>query len=141
MKRALFFVFVLLAGTFTAYAQSTSLFILFPANSADLTSIETEQAIENTKVFIEVARILTDNPHQRILIDGHANPVSGTSQEEDQVLRALSQRRAEIAADFLRRYYSIDAHRIIIAGAGGMYSSGSDGQLNRRVNFFVIEPR
>jgi len=141
MKRALLFVSVLLVGTFAAYAQSTPLFILFPANSSDLTNVETEQAIENTKVFIEVARILSENPHQRILIDGHANPVKGTSQEENEVLRALSQRRAEIAADFLRRYYSIDARRIIVAGAGGVYSSGTDGHLNRRVNFIVIDPR
>jgi len=143
MKKMWLVLVGLVMGICAVHAQNTSLFILFPGNSSDLETISTDQAIENNKVFTEVARILAENPHQRILVDGHANPVVGTSQEERDVLVALSQQRAVAAAEFLAKYYNIDPRRIIVASAGGrLAESGTDeAHLNRRVNFFVVEPR
>ena len=143
MKKVLCLLVGLVMGIVAVHAQNTSLYILFPANSADLERVGTEQAIENNKVFTEVARILAENPHQRILIDGHANPVIGSSREERNVLAALSQQRAQAAADFLAKYFNIDPSRIIVASAGGRLAESGTGPayLNRRVNFFIVEPR
>ncbi|MCL2608296.1 MAG: OmpA family protein [Treponema sp.] len=143
MRKVLCLLVGLVMGISAVHAQDTSLFILFPGNSSNLERVGTDQAIKNNEVFTEVARILAENPRQRILIDGHANPVIGTSQEERNVLAALSQKRAEIAAEFLVKYYNIDPSRIILASAGGRLavSRSSEAYLNRRVNFFIVEPR
>jgi outer membrane protein OmpA-like peptidoglycan-associated protein len=144
MKR-LCFLFVVFAVAATVHAQSASnepLFILFPANSADLRDVEAEQAIRNSEVFARVARLLADNSQYRILIDGHANPVLGTAREENEVLRPLSEQRAEAAADFLVNYFNVDRRRLITSGGGGSYTvETSNLANNRRVNFVVVSPR
>ncbi|MDR0561755.1 MAG: OmpA family protein [Spirochaetaceae bacterium] len=138
------FLLVALIGISGIYAQSTNsepLFIVFPGNSADLKAVGTELAIQNHQTFIKVAQILVDNPQYRILIDGQANPVAKTSQEESGTLRPLSERRANAAADFLVNYYKVDRRRLILTGAGGVYAQSGGTSQNRRVNFFIITPR
>ena len=143
MKR-LFFVLVMVAGIFSAYAQSPvreSFFILFPPNSANLRGVSAEQAVANMEVFTEVARYLIDNPEARLLIEGHANALSGTAREERQSLLPLSRQRAEAAANFIAANFGINPRRFIISGAGGRYPySRTDRYLNRRVSFIVITP-
>jgi len=132
-----------LSGT-VVYAQSTggeSLFIVFPANTADLKTVTQEQAIQNAQIFTKVAQLLLNNPQHRILIDGHANPVQGTSIEEREALKPLSAQRAEAAADVLVEQYRVDRNRLILTGAGGKFpSETNDPSLNRRVSFIVIGP-
>jgi outer membrane protein OmpA-like peptidoglycan-associated protein len=147
MKR-LYFLLVMLAGISTIYAQDATadkddlLYIVFPANSADLKAVGTELAIQNTQVFNKVAKLLLENPQYRILVDGHANPVIGTTAEENKSLKPLSVQRAEQAADFLVNYYKIDRRRLILTGAGGIYPFGDkDPSHNRRVSFFIIQPK
>jgi len=141
MKK-LFFLLGMTACIFAAYAQSAdceSLFIIFSPDSAELQEVSQEQAIANSKSFTSVAQILLDNPKYRILIDGHANPVRGTSVEENEALKPLSERRAEAVADFLVEYFRVARHRLIITGAGGRYPSETDDPtLNRRVGFQTI---
>lgn len=137
---------VVLTAVSGAYAQTAGndepLFIVFPGDSADLKAVETKTAIQNHETFLKVAQILVDNPQYRILIDGHANPVSGTTSEESGTLKPLSERRASAAADFLVNYYKVDRRRLILTGAGGGYPFGDSNQSrNRRVSFFVITPR
>ena len=118
------------------------LYIVFPANSADLQKVSGDIAIRNAQIFTKVAQILLENPQYRILVDGHANPVTKTSGEENDSLRPLSIQRAQAAADFLVQYYGVDSHRLVLTGAGGGYPFGSaDPSMDRRVSFFVIEPR
>jgi len=142
MKK-LFFAVCMTACISAAYAQSVngeSLFIVFSPESAELQAVDPELAISNSKIFTSVAQILLDNPKYRILIDGHANPVQGTSREENESLKPLSERRAEAAAAFLVEYFSVARHRLILTGAGGRYPSGTDDpSLNRRVGFIVIQ--
>jgi outer membrane protein OmpA-like peptidoglycan-associated protein len=89
-----------------------------------------------------VAKLLLDNPKYRLLVDGHANPVLGTSEEEEKSLKPLSEQRAKQAADFLVTYYKIDRRRIILTGAGGIYPFGDkDPSHNRRVSFFIVQPK
>ena len=144
MKK-LFFVLMVFAVTFAVYGQQSSSrearYILFPPNSANLRAVSAQQAIINLEVFTQVARILVDNPQYRLLIDGHANAVTSTSQEETSALRPLSRQRAEVTATFIAEYFDIDRQRIIISGAGGGFPfSSTDGSQNRRVSFFFITP-
>ena len=126
----------------TVYAQSPASGVLsvhFPPNSADLRAVSTDQAIANLLAFTQIAKLLADNPQTRVLIDGHANAVLGTETEEMEMLRPLSQQRAEAAASFIIEYFHIDQHRLIISAAGGAYPvSTRDGSLNRRVSFTII---
>ena len=133
-------VMVLLTSAVCAQSPAGgSMFVHFPPNSANLRAVSTDQAIANSQTFTHVARILADNPQARILIDGHANAVLGTTAEERNTLRPLSRRRAEAAANYLVENFRIDRHRLIISGGGGNYPvSSSDGSLNRRVRFTVI---
>jgi outer membrane protein OmpA-like peptidoglycan-associated protein len=118
------------------------LFIVFPANSADLKEVGPDMAIRNSQAFIKAAQLLLENPDYRILIDGHANPVEKTSKEETGSLRPLSARRAEATAHFLVTYYGVDRRRLVLTGAGGRYPFGDvDISLNRRVSFFVVPPK
>jgi len=127
----------------SAHAQNASseeLFIIFSPDNAELQAVGPELAISNSKVFTEVAQILLDNPQYRILVDGHANAVKKTSREEKEMLKPLSEQRAEAAANFLVEYFGIARHRFILTGAGGRYPSDADDPtLNRRVGFIIIK--
>ena len=143
MKR-LFIVLIAVVSVFTVHAQNSyveSLYILFPANSANLRGVSSELALQNQKVFAEIVQILLENPQYRILIDGHANPVLGTNREETGTLIPLSMQRATAVANYLVEFYKIDRQRLILTGAGGRYASENDAAQNRRVSFFIIEDR
>jgi outer membrane protein OmpA-like peptidoglycan-associated protein len=99
-KKAAAVAAVFMAAALSAFPQTVvnsndPLYIVFPANSAELKGAGAELAIQNSQVFIKVAQLLLENPQYRILVDGHANPVIGTAEEEDGSLRPLSVRRAE----------------------------------------------
>ena len=140
MKR-LVFVLIAAALTSAAYAQSpqveSSMQVLFSGNSANLRTVGPELALQNQRVFAEVAQILLDNPGYRVLIDGHANPVLGTTREERNVLSSLSQQRAAAVANYLVEFFKIDRQRLILTGDGGRFAR-DDSSQNRRVSFFII---
>ncbi|MDR2536372.1 MAG: OmpA family protein [Treponema sp.] len=145
-RKTAFFMAVFVFVVALAFPQTSesdeSLYIVFSANSAELKGVGTDMAIRNSQTFTKVAQLLMENPQYRILVDGHANPVVGTSEEETGSLKPLSVRRAEIAADFLVTYYGVDRQRLILTGAGGGYPFGNtDPSLNRRVSFFIIMPK
>ena len=142
MKRIIL-ILVFVMAVLSVHTQNISaepLYVLFPPNSASLTGVNQQQAVENVRVFTEIARILLDNPQYRVLIDGHANPVMGSSREERDVLAQLSLRRAMAAANFLVEYFNVDRQRLIISSAGGRYSIYGNAAQNRRVNFQIIAP-
>ena len=140
MKR-LCFILIAVVSVFNVHAQSfysDSLHIFFPADSANLMGVSPELAQQNQKVLAEIAQMLRENPRYRILIDGHANPVLGTTREETETLIPLSLQRATAVANYLAELYKIDRRRLILTGAGGKYASGNDTAQNRRVSFFII---
>jgi len=141
--RKLSFLVAVFMGISVVYAEGESLYVIFPANSSDLTVVDSRQAIANAQTFTRVAQLLVENPHYRLLVDGHANPVIRTAAEERATLRPLSLRRAEAAAAFLVQYYNVDANRLIISGAGGGFPAGTgrDPSLNRRVSFVIVQNR
>jgi outer membrane protein OmpA-like peptidoglycan-associated protein len=141
MKR-LFFVLIMVVLGFTAYAQNTqfeSARVFFAANSANLRGVSPELALQNQKALTEIAETMLKNPQYRLLIDGHANPVLKTPNEETESLIPLSLQRATAVANYLVEMYRIDRQRLIIVGAGGKYPSGNDAAQNRRVNFLTIK--
>ena len=145
MKK-IFFVIAIVTVVSMAYAQDDmdreSLYILFSANSASLNAVGTEQAVINQLILLQVVQLLLDNPEHRILIDGHANSVVGTSREERDTLLPLSKQRAEAVANYLVEYYGISRNRLIISSAGGSFPlDDRDGAQNRRVSFLLIPPR
>ena len=141
-KKGLVFWAAFFVAAASVFAQSESLYILFPANSAELRSLGSEQAIRNSQVLVKVAQVLLEDPKCRMLIDGHANPIVGTIKEETGTLKPLSSRRASVAADFLVTYYGVDRNRLILTGAGGSYPAGEgDPGIDRRVSFFKIPPK
>jgi outer membrane protein OmpA-like peptidoglycan-associated protein len=75
--------------------------------------------VQNAAAFASAARLLRENPHYRLLVDGHANPVRGTASEERNNLKPLAQKRAQAVADFIANYYGIDEKRLIIVSSGG----------------------
>jgi len=141
IMKKLFFVLIAVVSIFTIHAQNSQVeshYILFPANSANLSGVNPELKQQNQKALDEIAQMLLENPQYRLLIDGHANPVLKTSREETGTLMPLSLQRATAAANYLVELYKIDRQRFIITGAGGKYASRNDTAQNRRVNFFII---
>jgi len=143
MKKV-FLVLIALVSLSAIYAQNSrieTLHIFFPANSANLSGVSPELALQNQKVFTEIAQMLLENPQYRILIDGHANPVLRTSREETETLIPLSLQRATAVANYLVESFRLDRQRLILTGAGGRYVLGNDSAQNRRVSFFIIAER
>jgi outer membrane protein OmpA-like peptidoglycan-associated protein len=138
---------VVLTGISAIYAQSAGngdepLYIVFPANSADLKAVRGELAIQNSQTFTKVAQLLLENPKYRILVDGHANPVIGTREEENTALKPLSAKRAQAAVDFLVTYYGVERRRLVPISDGSKSNlSGNSARLNRQVSFSLIPPR
>jgi outer membrane protein OmpA-like peptidoglycan-associated protein len=116
-------------------------YVFFTAYSGKLSDVKGDQAIENTKVFNWIAKMLLDNPKYRLLIDGHANPVEKTAREEAGTLMPLSKARAEAVANFLTTYYGIDRSRYIYSYAGGRYpitDNVKEGHKNRIVRLALV---
>jgi hypothetical protein len=148
MKKKMFFVGMLalglvLAGTplFAQTNPSGSLYIVFPGFRSNLGTVSTELAVQNAAAFASAAKTLLENPNYRLLVDGHANPVRGTSSEERDELKPLSQQRAEAVADFLVSYYGIARNRLIVVASGGTApsaESASTPNLKRAVSLTLV---
>ena len=118
MKK-LFLILIVFVSISTVNAQNfsdDSLYILFPANSANMWRVSPSLAQQNQEALTNIAQMLLGNPRYRIIIDGHANPVLRTTREEREILDSLSLRRATAVANYLVETHRIDRRRLIIAG-------------------------
>jgi outer membrane protein OmpA-like peptidoglycan-associated protein len=148
MKKVCLFLMVVIGISAAVYGQTTvnpsSLYVFFSADNADLTKVSPELAIQNSQVFTKLAQDLLDNPKHRLLIDGRANAVLGTEEEEIKVLKPLSLDRATAAKDFLIKYYGINRDQLIISGGSGstypVSTNPSESYKNRCAVFFIINP-
>lgn len=96
----------------------------------------------NVRVLSRVAKILGKFRDYRVSIEGHANNMTGTPQEEQEV-RQLSEERARFVLDWLVRE-GISADRLTATGIGGkdMLVPAHDAAnrwKNRRVEFILIK--
>jgi hypothetical protein len=92
--------------------------LIFGANTARFYGIDDAIILQNKKTLLKILKLLDENPDARLLIEGYANPVLGTTAEERQTLRPLSEKRAAYIAGTLISC-GISPERLIKVGEGG----------------------
>ncbi|MDR2490803.1 MAG: OmpA family protein [Spirochaetaceae bacterium] len=90
------------------------------------------------KVVVTVAGIINRNPGYRLLIEGFANPVYGTAQEERESLKPLSVNRAREAADWLAKQ-GVDRRQIVVVGEDDQQTAGKPkSESGLRVDMIIL---
>jgi hypothetical protein len=110
--------------------------IIFPANAAsfDATVPGALSVIENNiYVLMNLANFMRTYPEFTLFINGYANPVEKTEEEEGRLL-PLSQRRAEYVRNRLINY-GVSPDRLYAFGSGGQGTEPGNAAGNRRVEF------
>jgi outer membrane protein OmpA-like peptidoglycan-associated protein len=118
--------------------------IIFRANSADFVSREADpqrgldqETIENNlQALATLAEFLKGHRDYTVLIQGFANPVTGTRAEEEQILRPLSLARAQFVRSELVKL-GVEAVRLIPIGMGGSGANREDLRRNRSVRIVL----
>lgn len=129
--------------------------IIFRSDNADFEleskvgkgGLTDEQLANNERVLKRIAEILKKFKEYTVTIEGHANNVSGTEEEETSTangnipLEPLSQKRAEFVKSKLKSY-GVDAGRLSAIGRGGRQpvvarSDKDNWWKNRRVEFIL----
>ena len=129
--------------------------IIFRSDAADFKTedeikggIKAEQKANNERVIKRIAQILNKFKNYTVVIEGHANNVSGTEVEETQdtnmygkALEPLSQERAEFVKAQLKKY-GVDGNRLTAVGRGGRSpvvarTDKDNWWKNRRVEFIL----
>jgi outer membrane protein OmpA-like peptidoglycan-associated protein len=117
--------------------HSTTLLMITGADAGDH---DIKIVENNIRGIFNIAAFLRENPVFTLLIEGHANPVLGTGDEEMERLRPMSLARAMAVKTELVNL-GIKEERLIAIGAGGSQKSvDSDAavrQRNRRVEFYL----
>ncbi len=117
--------------------------ISFDSNAAGFSKLSKEQSLSNNQTLDEVAeelKGLTD-ADINIIIEGHANNISGTQKEQVEELLPLSQKRAEkIVEELVKR--GVDPKILTPVGVGGSEPiAGKNDRANwwknRRVEFII----
>ncbi|MDR2479844.1 MAG: OmpA family protein [Treponema sp.] len=126
-------------------ALSIDPYIYFGSNIARFTGLDRKTVENNYRLLRELAVFLNQNQEYSLIIEGHANPVTLTKDEESMSLNPLSIERAELIANTLIQN-GVDRKRLIIAGSGGTktlvpWSDREHWSLNRRVEFVLIRQR
>ena len=94
----------------------------------------------NELVLNATAQMLTEHPNLRVRIEGHANALTISRSEHDELL-ALSTMRANSVASQLRAK-GVSNDQIVVVSLGGTRSATSDWDvrnMNRRVELMIIE--
>jgi hypothetical protein len=116
--------------------------IVFRADHADFAGRDIDpvrgleaQTIENNYASLKiVSDFIKAHPAYAVVIEGYANPVLKTDEEETLELLPLSRARARFAVQELVKL-GVDPSRIIAVGSGGEDADKTDGRRNRRVRF------
>jgi len=117
--------------------------IVFRENAADFNGIPEDRADNNTRVLRRIAEILNRFRDYKVQVEGHANPVARTAQEERTELQPLSEARAQAVLNKLVEY-GVARNRLSAIGMGGtrtvvQYSDRDNWWKNRRVEFILIK--
>jgi flagellar motor protein MotB len=102
----------------TAPHPNNSFVIIFAADSARFDTLDEAVILKNEETLSTVLQLLGAHPSARLLIEGYANPVLGTGEEEQEMLKPLSERRAEYIADTLVSR-GVPPERLLKVGEGG----------------------
>jgi flagellar hook assembly protein FlgD len=98
--------------------------------------------IRNQNILNRLVEVFSKYPQYRIIIEGHANNVSGTEREEVEELLPLSEGRAQAVKEQMV-ILGMDPDRIEIIGRGGRqplvpFSDEENRWKNRRVEFILV---
>lgn len=104
------------------------------------------QAANNERILKRIAQILNKFKNYTVTVEGHANSVTGTEEEETTnkhglALEPLSKDRAEFVREKLKKY-GVDGSRLSAVGRGGRQPVAARGDKdnawkNRRVEFIL----
>ncbi|MDR2517198.1 MAG: OmpA family protein [Spirochaetaceae bacterium] len=122
-------------------ALSMDPYIYFASNTAAFGGLPSKTIENNYRIIRAIAGFLNSSLQYSLIIEGHANPVSN-SPDEEKTLSPLSVQRAERVANALI-YFGVDRKRLIIAGSGGVkalvpWTDRAHWNLNRRVEFLLF---
>ena len=117
-------------------------YVYFASDVASFTGLDRKTIENNYLLLVEIVEFLNQNPEYQLVIEGHANPVMNTKNEEETILNPLSMERADMVSKTLISY-GIDRRRLIIAGSGGTktlipWQDRNHWNLNRRVEFTLF---
>ncbi|MFQ3546959.1 MAG: FlgD immunoglobulin-like domain containing protein, partial [Termitinemataceae bacterium] len=117
--------------------------IIFRENAADFNNLPQEKLDNNLRVLKRIAEILNKFRDYKIKVEGHANPVTRTVQEETQELQPLSEARARAIMERLIEF-GVDRNRLSYVGMGGTrpvvrWEDRDNWWKNRRVEFILIK--
>lgn len=117
--------------------------IIFRENANDFKGLPTETISNNERVLKRIATILNKFRDYKIVVEGHANPVSLTANEEKELLKPLSEARAQAVMEKLIEF-GVDKNRLSYIGMGGTspviaHKDRDNWWKNRRVEFILIK--
>jgi outer membrane protein OmpA-like peptidoglycan-associated protein len=120
--------------------------LIFRANEADFAGrdadpqrgLDARTIQANTLALDTLAAFLAANGDYRVHVEGFANPVLGTEEEEALRLIPLSRARAVFVRDELVRR-GVGGERITASGSGGLDAAGGSPEGNRRVRVRVYK--
>jgi flagellar hook assembly protein FlgD len=117
--------------------------IVFRESAADFNGIPADRADNNYRVLRRIAEILNKFRDYKVQVEGHANPVLRTEQEERSSLQPLSEARAQMVMNTLIEF-GVARNRLSYVGMGGTkpvvrYEDRDNWWKNRRVEFVLIK--
>jgi outer membrane protein OmpA-like peptidoglycan-associated protein len=117
--------------------------IVFRPSAADFDGLPAETVENNNRIIRRIAQILNKFREYRVQVEGHANPVLRTAQEETEELQPLSEARARFTMNTLVNF-GVSRNRLSSTGAGGTRPVVSPDDRdnrwkNRRVEFILIK--
>jgi flagellar hook assembly protein FlgD len=117
--------------------------IVFRENAADFNGIPADRADNNIRVLRRIADILNKFRDYKVQVEGHANPVARTTQEEKNELQPLSEARAKTVVNMLIEF-GVARGRLSSVGMGGTrpvvkFEDRDNWWKNRRVEFILIK--
>jgi outer membrane protein OmpA-like peptidoglycan-associated protein len=117
--------------------------IVFAAERGDFSGLDEDVLANNERILRRIAEVLNKFSDYKVTVEGHANPVTRTAEEESSELRPLSELRAKaVVAELIR--YGVAGERLSAAGMGGSqpvvpYEDRDGWWKNRRVEFILIK--
>lgn len=115
--------------------------LYFSKNGAVFTGLSREQIRQNEKTIDEAVELIKQHPECTVLIEGYANNISGTEEEDRTACMPLSLWRAEYIKKELKKR-GIDEDKIETVGKGGANPLAGKADRdnwwkNRRVEFLI----